>query len=234
MMILVCWGTPVQEANMKNVYQLLDFQLFTMMSTMLDFEDVETKRNIARALTFFSTSKSYLPLLADANIFPKVVEMFENTDNDLSVRRYALSIIANFAGVFKNRFFSEARMIALIKVIEHYFTEDLMITDAIRALANLSEHAPYAQFIYTTLHASTSIQRLLNVMSGSDTLTVWEIATSLSILPQTVDKNGFKTDLVQAFRNGDTYNYESIRLLGNLLEHGTVFYLSFIFIFMLD
>ena len=57
-------------------------------------EDVETLRNISRALSAFSSSNVYLPQMT--GVFHQVVGLFENPETDIATRRYALTTIANF------------------------------------------------------------------------------------------------------------------------------------------
>jgi hypothetical protein len=65
--------------------------------------DEEPRRNIIRALSYFSCSKYFISFVADANLFAEIVEASENPEVEIATKRFAISTIANFSelnGIF--------------------------------------------------------------------------------------------------------------------------------------
>ena len=195
-----------------------------MIGKLLDSEDTETIRNCARVLACFSQREHYLARILEAGIFPQVVELFENNDNEISIRRYGLSTLANFTVVptYCAKYFTEGRVAPIAKVLAHSFTEDVLVSDAIRALANLCQHSLFADSLLSTY--PTVVEAILQLCAGSDSLTTWEVEACLALLPHNIDRNGFHHDYVQQYKRDDSFNFESVRLLSNLLNNGTSHY----------
>ena len=56
-------------------------------------DDVETIRNLSRAIASFSGCQFYSLMIS--NLLPFITPLFENTETDISTRRYALLTISN-------------------------------------------------------------------------------------------------------------------------------------------
>ena len=68
-------------------------------------------------------------------------------------------------------------------------------------------------------HAN-GVARVINSISGTDSLTDWEIeATVSTYLPSVVDPVLYKQQFLSSYNRDDTFNYESVRLLSNLLTN---------------
>ena len=52
-----------------------------------------------RALSYFSCRSSFISLIADSNLFGNISEACDNPDVEISTKRFAISIIANFSEV---------------------------------------------------------------------------------------------------------------------------------------
>ena len=63
-------------------------------------DDSETIKNLSRSLASFSKNKNYIFMIIESNLFPHIVELFENPDTDISTRRYAATAIANISSGF--------------------------------------------------------------------------------------------------------------------------------------
>jgi hypothetical protein len=97
---------------------------------------------------------------------------------------------------------------------EQPFTEDALITDAVRALANLAATEDYARLM---VQNASSIDRIVRYLSGTDSLTAWELKSSLSLLPGSVDKEEFGRFMSKSYQKEVNFNIESTRLLANIL-----------------
>lgn len=220
-LLLAFLGTSIQEdTRCRQVFSLCNAQFFNILSSLLDNEDLETRKNCSRALSVFSRQRHYLSLMANADIYPKIVELYENTDNDVSIRRYALSTLANFTTEtqYCKKFYTDARIHIITKALSHPFTEDLLVSDAVRALANLSLTEDFADTILR--NHSGAVETILNHTGDTDSLTAWEVGICVDLLPENVDKASFQNDYVNAYHRDDRFNFESIRLLANLLGNG--------------
>jgi hypothetical protein len=112
----------------------------------------------------------------------------------------------------------------LVNVLDHPSTEDTIVTESIRALANLSQTSTFAEMLL--LNYSIPVARVIHSISGTDSLSDWEIeATIATYLPSSIDPLQYKQEFLSSYNRDDNFNYESVRLLANLLENASGSYL---------
>lgn len=199
-----------------------------MIGTLLDRDDVETTRNCSRALATFSSKAYYLSLMSEVEIYPRIVELYENTDNDVSVRRSALATLANFTSDINycKKLFTESRILNITKAICHPYTEDMLISNAVSALANLACSPEFADLILTNYFSTIDI--ILQYTQGTDSQASWEVDICYHLLSDSVDKKIFQANYSQGLQRDDKFNYEGVRLLVNLLTKSTKTFFFFI------
>ena len=79
----------------------------------------------------------------------------------------------------------------------------------------------FADMILST-HVNSGVSRVINSISGTDSLTDWEIeATVEAFLSTSVDPVAYKQNFLSSYNRDDNFNYESVRLLSNLFTHAS-------------
>ena len=183
---------PKESQFSKDYFIGCNLKFFEMieswLQTLLPSEE-ETKRNIMRALSYFSCSKTYIPMIADANLFGDISESSDNPEVEIATRRFAISTIANFSEVqdsnFRRRFFTDARVCKLLSLAKLPYTEDKLVSESVRALANLSATESYSDLILS--QHSSDIGLILKSIAGTDLITNWETQLHNLFIPGKFD-----------------------------------------------
>jgi len=72
-----------------------------------------------------------------------------------------------------------------------------------------------------TIGQHSGLSNVLKLLGETDTLSDWEISTSLSLLPSACDKDEYGRNLTMFYQYDRCLSAETVRLLANLLIHRT-------------
>lgn len=216
-------GTSKEGNFKKSELKLINDSFFFKFIALLDVFDSETRKSCITTLASFSEKPEYLCYLSEIQLFPRIFELFENQENEICIRRSALMLISRFT---KNinyciKYFTEQRILTITKQLINPSMDDLSII-SVQILADLSCIEEFSDFIM--LNYFSTIETISMFSRGTDTQASWELDVCFHYLSSNADKDQFKKNFGNKYSRDDKFNYETIRLLCNLISNCKFFF----------